>query len=562
MESPILFGGVVTAVLLWTLIRRLIYPRPLPGIPYDKEAAKKITGDLPSIVSTYKELTEWSIPIGRRSLQYGSPIHMVFTAPFTKPYVMIDDPREVSDIAVRRSKEFDKSTRAGIWQTFIPHSTIAQLSTPEWKAQRKTWQDAMHPDFLRRVVAKNIYAAAGDLIKLWEVRCAHSNGLPVNVSSDFSFAALDAIWTATFGERLEVVKAQIQMLETGEKVETKGLDMHNTVQYINHLANTWRGSSWPALTRWKLQRNPAYRKYTEAKDKEIDRILLDATARFQKILDKSGDGNDDGEEHDTCAMDLVLRRNMVAAQKAGRPIPDPTKDVGMRDELLLFIYAGHDTTSITLQWFVKYMTNNQEAQTKLRDALRSAFPGDSLPDVSELLTKDIPYLSATIEETLRCAGTVGRIVRVAKTDTEVFGHKIPAGTEMLCLTTLKWRPAPVPEEKRSATSRAALEKSGGVDWTQKPSGQDLDKFAPERWFKTDEDGNEVFDANALLQIAFGGGNRGCFGRRLAMMELRIMITLVVMSFKLLPIPPELNSFQVTEQLLRSPKQCFVKLEAA
>lgn len=38
-------------------------------------------------------------------------------------------------------------------------------------------------------------------------------------------------------------------------------------------------------------------------------------------------------------MDLVLRRSMLAAQKAGTPALDPTKDANMRDELLLFIYA-------------------------------------------------------------------------------------------------------------------------------------------------------------------------------------------------------------------------------
>ncbi|KAI1374881.1 cytochrome P450 [Hypoxylon crocopeplum] len=558
MEIPLVVGGIFAVFLLRVLVRRLVYPRPLPGIPYDEESVKRITGDLPSIAATYKEFTEWALPIGRRSLKYGSPIHQLFMNPFSKPFIFIDDPREVSDIIMRRTKEFDKNVTSGVWQTFIPYSTIAQSTTPEWRAQRKTWQDSMHPDFLRRVMAKNIYAAAKDLTRLWEVRCLHSNGRPVDVSGDFSFAALDAIWTATFGERLDLVNAQIQVLETGKKVETKGLDMHSTVQYINELANTWRGSYWPALTRWRMQRTPGYRQYMEVKDREIDRILLDASARFQRVLD----GSSDGEEYDTCAMDLILRRNMLAAQKAGKPVPDPTKDVRMRDELLLFIYAGHDTTSTTLQWFVKFMTNNQEAQTKLREALRSVFPGGSLPNVADLIAKDVPYLNATIEETLRCASTAGRVLRVTTMDAEILGHKVPAGTEIAGLTMVRWHPAPVSEEQRSPTSRAALEKSGGVDWTLKPSAQELDKFAPERWFKIDEDGNEVFDANALIQNSFGGGTRGCFGRRLAMMELRIMITLTVMSFKFLPVPPELNSFQATEQLLRTPRQCFVKLEAA
>ncbi|KAI1452290.1 cytochrome P450 [Annulohypoxylon moriforme] len=557
MEIPFVLVGVLAVVLFRFLVKRLLYPRPLSGIPYDKESAKRITGDLPSITKAYNEFTEWTRPIGRRSLEYGSPIHQLFMNPFTKPYVIVDDPREVADILLRRLKEFDKDTSSSVWQTFLPHSTIAQATTPEYKAQRRTWQDTMNPDFLRKVMAKHIYAAAEDLTKLWEVRCSHSVSRPIDISRDFSYAALDAIWTATFGERLDLISAQIQMVETGKEVKTKGLDMHSTVQYINNLANTWRGSFWPALARWRLQRNPAYRKYTEAKDREIDRMLLDASARFQKLLD----GTSDGEEHDTCAMDLVLRRSMISAQKAGKPIPDPTKDAGMRDELLLFIYAGHDTTSNTLQWFVKFMTNNQEVQTKLREALKAAFPDDDLPSVADLITKDIPYLNATMEETLRCAVTAGRIMRVTTTDTELFGHKIPAGTGIAALPSVPWHPVSVPEEKRSPTSRAAFEKSGNVDWTLKPNAQDLDKFAPERWFKIDEEGNEVFDSTALFQNAFGGGTRGCFGRRLAMMELRIMIVLTTMSFKFLPVPPGFNSFQVDEQLLRAPRQCFVRLEA-
>ncbi|KAI2463749.1 cytochrome P450 [Annulohypoxylon bovei var. microspora] len=558
MELTFVIGGILSVILLRILFKRLFYPRPISGIPYDQEAAKRLSGDLPSITAAYNEFSEWAFPIGRRSLQYGSPIHQLFMNPFTKPYIIIDDPREASDILLRRSKEFDKNTTSGIWQTFIPHSTIAQATTPEWRAQRKTWQDTMHPDFLRQVMSKHVYGAAEELTKLWETRCLHSTGRPIDVSEDFSYAALDAIWTATFGERLDLVNAQIQTLETGKTVATKGLDMHTTVQYINNLANTWRGSFWPAFTRWRMQTNAAYRKYMEVKDREIDRILLDASARFKKVLD----GSNDGEEHDTCAMDLVLRRSMISAQKAGKPTPDPTKDVRMRDELLLFIYAGHDTTSTTLQWFVKFMTNNQEVQTKLRAALKSAFPGNGLPDVAELIAKDVPYLNATIEETLRCASTAGRVLRVASTDTEIFGHKIPAGTSVSALTAVRWYPVPVSEEKRSSSSRAAFEKNGGVDWTLKPNARDLDKYAPERWFKIDEKGNEVFDATALFQNSFGGGARGCFGRRLAMMELRIMIVLTMMSFKFLPIPPELNSFEAHEQLLRTPRQCFVKLEAA
>ncbi|KAK7757028.1 hypothetical protein SLS62_001044 [Diatrype stigma] len=507
MEPLFMIGGALAVLVLQILIKRLIYPRPLPGIPYNKDAAKSITGDRPFIAATYKKFTEWSLPIGRRSLEYGSPVHQVFLTSFAKPIVLVDDPREVSDMLLRRQKEFDKSNAHGIWKTFIPDSTIAKATTEEYKAQRRTWQDAMNPDFLRRVVAKTIYDRVVDLTRLWAVRSSRSSGSAVDVSEDFSFAALDAIWTATFGEHLDLVNSQIQALETGKKVKTKGLDMHSTVQYLDQLATVWRGALWPAFTRWRLQRNANFRRYMQMKDREIDRILLDASARFQRLLD----GSSTGEEHDTCAMDLVLRRNMLAAQKAGKQVPDPTKDSKLRDELLLFIYAGHDTTSTTLQWFVKYMTNNQEVQTKLREKLRTAYSGSPLPDVEELLSKDVPYLNATIEETLRLASTASRLGRTATVDTEILGHKIPAGTEVSPLTVTRWTPVPVPESCRSASSRAAFEKAGGQDWAHQPSAQDLDEFSPERWLKTDEKGQEVFDSSALPQNAFGGGTRGCFG---------------------------------------------------
>lgn len=160
---------------------------------------------------------------------------------------------------------------------------------------------------------------------------------------------------------------------------------------------------------------------------------------------------------------------------------------------------------------MKYITNNQQVQRKLRESLRTAFSNSSLPDVEELVSKDVPYLNATIEETLRLASTAARVNRIATVDTDILGHRIPAGTEVSPLTAVRWKPVPVSEEYRSPSSRAALEKSGGQDWTSQPSSQDLDQFLPGRWLKVDEDGHEVFNSGALPQNSFGGGTRGCFG---------------------------------------------------
>ncbi|KAI1798530.1 cytochrome P450 [Daldinia bambusicola] len=553
-----ILGGIFALSLVPFLIRRFIYPRPLPGIPYDKDSAQRVIGDYGTITGIHKELTEWAYPFTRhRSHQLKSPIHQYFPSPFSKPHVMVDDPRETADIIMRRPKEFDRSMADGVFQMLLPHSTVARPTTPEWKVLRRTWQDTMHPSFLNGVVAKNIYSTAMDLLKLWKIRSTRSGDGPIDIRNDFSLAALDAIWVATFGQRLGLVSSQIQMLETGKQLESTNLYMHDTVGFADEFAESRKGF-WPEFSRWWTWRSSKYRNYLKVKDQALDRILADAIARFKEIENDS----DSTEDQDACAMDLVLRKAIRAAKKAGTPIPDFTKDVEMRDELMLFILGGHETTSITLQWFIKFMTNNQEAQTKLRDALKTAFPGDSLPGIAKLLSADVPYLSAAIEEGLRCAGTVGRLMRITTMDTEIFGHKIPAGIRVSSPATLSWLPEPIAEEKRSLSSQATLGKSGGVDWTRTPAAQDLDKYIPERWLKIDGDGKETFDPNTLIHNAFGGGVRGCFGKRLAMLELRIMLALIVMSFKFLPVPAEFNSFQAIELLLRAPRQCYVKLEAA
>ena len=113
----------------------------------------------------------------------------------------------------------------------------------------------------------------------------------------------------------------------------------------------------------------------------------------------------------------------------------------------------------------------------------------------------------------------------------------------------------------------------GWDW-------DLDLFEPRRWLLRDENGNEVFDGNALPTLVFGGGFRGCFGKlstnretsslkvlltastvgkKLAMRELRIIITMIVLSFEFLPLPAEQSSMVAEERLFRKPRVCRVKL---
>ncbi|KAG5959832.1 hypothetical protein E4U57_000471 [Claviceps arundinis] len=86
------------------------------------------------------------------------------------------------------------------------------------------------------------------------------------------------------------------------------------------------------------------------------------------------------------------------------------------------------------------------------------------------------------------------------------------------------------------------------------STDDLHIFSPERWL----DDVGVFNSQ-VPKLAFSGGPRVCFGRKFAMQELRILLVVLLMKFRLEFVSDELNSMQSQPMTLRVPRQTFVRL---
>jgi hypothetical protein len=213
------------------------------------------------------------------------------------------------------------------------------------------------------VVAPRIWSAARELVELWVRRsslAAAQNGGqpgPLDVSHDFDAAALDAIWSAILGDELGGTRAKIDALDhkggVGEEEalrisKGRGFAMKTLLQYLDETIIQIDRAWSPALERWRLKRSNGYKEYISVRDGEINRILRAARARFERLLRERGGVQEkltDLSEHDTCAMDLVLRRELLAAQKSGIPMRDPTQDPDMKDELSLLMWAVRPSPS-------------------------------------------------------------------------------------------------------------------------------------------------------------------------------------------------------------------------
>ncbi|KAK3995706.1 cytochrome P450 3A9 [Cladorrhinum sp. PSN332] len=538
---------------------------PLPEIPYNKETIDKPLGDIGPMrrkARETKESTVWLFEVARR---VGSPLTQLLAVKFAKRMLLLDDPREAEDILTRRQNDFDRSpifTR--YFRPMLSHCTIGQFSTPALKAQKKLWSECMNTGFLNRVVAPNIYAGAQDVVELWRLKAAQSGGEAFEVSDDFANAALDVIWVAILGSKLGVVREDIEQLRHGPGYKkpdmTAAVAVQETVEYMTSIFADGMNGMFPSWTIFLLKLKPRYHRFKRACYRELETLMTKACDRFQHVVMTGKET--DGEELDTCAMDLVLRREVLMARKEKRPIPDPTKNPAMLHELLLLLIAGHDSTGSTLSWFAKIIALYPDAQAKLRTALRAAFPAGSQPSAQALLLTDIPYLDAFVEELIRCSTSIGLIIRHTVRDTTVLGKPVPAGTQIIINTRFPTRGTypPVDESLRSETCQAAQQRklNGGIEG---PPGEDLDQFKPERWLVTVANGKETFDGTALPNLIFGGGFRGCFGKKLAMRELKIIIAVLVMEFEFLEVEEKLKSMEGEERLFRRPIKCYVKLRA-
>jgi cytochrome P450 len=213
---------------------------------------------------------------------------------------------------------------------------------------------------------------------------------------------------------------------------------------------------------------------------------------------------------------------------------------------------------------LKRLSDTPTAQTKLRAALRNAYAAataeERTPTANEITKTQIPYLDAILEEIVRMALTASGVARVALSDTVVLGHHIPKGTDVFML----WngpdyfeKSFQIEDSVRSETSRSPKGRQVG-SWDPAT----MKSFQPERWLATDDAGNEVYDPLAGPHLSFGLGPRGCYGKRLAYLELRMIIVMIIWNFELQMCPEALSDYEAVDRLTRQPRKCFVKLEKA
>ncbi|KAJ5171341.1 Cytochrome P450 [Penicillium coprophilum] len=413
-----------------------------------------------------------------------------------------------------------------------------KTTNPQFKVHRRLIQDLMTPAFLNEVSAPRIYEAFTSLVNVWTEKARLANGHPFSALDDVYQAALDAIWAVSFplNSKDSLMYAQRWFLTGFASINT------TSSTDIDEPAVFPEVPIPDAL--------PYMRRARAVKEATMASELEKAKARFSSGTQE--------ERIVICAMDAILRRELATAKQEDREPSYNTRTIF--DEIFGLLIAGHDTTSTTAIWGLKFMSDHQEIQKELREALRSGFPiaitECRQPTAEEISKAHIPYLDATQEEIIRKSVTGAGIWRTAMVDTVVLGHHIPKGTNLFLLGNgpdfIEPPIGKIPEDRRSKSCQEMNGRVGSWD----PADSNL--FQPERWI-TKEDGKESFDSTSGPHLLFGLGPRGCFGRRMAYLELKIVLVLLLWNFELQSVPATLSSYQAVDKLSHQPRQCYLRL---
>jgi hypothetical protein len=228
---------------------------------------------------------------------------------------------------MRRTKEFDKPDMiSDIFYGFVPDHHTVQPTNDAWRYQRKLMQDLMAPAFLNGVAAPQMHSNFLDLVKLWSEKTRLGAGHPFSVKHDIYETALEAIWAAIFGidDMVTVTRNQIDMLSalntvalpslTDEAVEFPRAPAPPVFRAILDITDALENvikSPLPRLVGYIQRYLPAGRRNLKLINGTITEEIAKAELRMK--------GTEENIGKITNAVDLMLRREKVAAEKLQRP---------------------------------------------------------------------------------------------------------------------------------------------------------------------------------------------------------------------------------------------------
>ncbi len=321
-----------------------------------------------------------------------------------------------------------------------------------WRRQRRLAQPAFHRERIAGFVDTMVRRTA-ERLDGWEP--AVRRGDSIDVAAEMNALTLTIVGETLFGRDL-----------SGDAAEA-GRALRVALEVTAHRAMTW---VVPPI--WvPTARNRAFWRAERTLDGLVYEII-DARRRTQE------------PGHDLLGMLMSARDEETGEGMSRRQL---------RDEVMTFLLAGHETTAVALAWTWYLLALHPDVAARARDEVLSVL-GDRAPVLDDLAR--MPLARMVVEEAMRLYPPVWGIGRQSIAADEIGGYDIPAG--------------------------AIVNLSPWVTHRHPEFWPNPERFDPERFRPGVERTRPRF-----AYFPFSGGPRLCIGETFALVEAQLIVAMML-----------------------------------
>ncbi len=361
-------------------------------------------------------------------------------------WVIVSDPEAVKQVFTGDPRVFHAGEGNSILRPILGENSVLVLDEKPHLSQRKLLLPPFHGERMQGYGEKMSEIAARE-IESWPVGAPHK--LRPRMQAITLEVILETVFGVHGGERMEPLRAALRDF----------LDLTTDPKLLAPVL---------LVGPERIRRVPAFRRRVERVDELIGHEIASRRAA-----------------EDLAERDDILSMLVAARHEDGSPM----SDAEIRDELLTLLVAGHETTATALSWAMERLVRHPEKLERLR--------AEALAGGGE------PYLTATIQETLRLRPVIVLVIRKLTEPVEIGGYELPAGASVNpCIHLVHRNPEIYPEP---------------------------DRFLPERFLDN--------PPGTYTWIPFGGGIRRCLGAAFAQFEMAVVLRELVKRHQIAPSRP-------------------------
>ncbi|ORC93734.1 cytochrome p450-like protein [Trypanosoma theileri] len=404
---------------------------------------------------------------------------------FFRPHIIISKSEDLEEVLLRQEANFCKHTGYILLRAVIGDGLLAMMDKEKHRVHRRILQSVFSSSNIRgianEVMRVHVLRQLNIFLKL--LICAGDGIVTINISEHMHRMTLGIVSEAAFRASVE-----------DSVVVLEAFSIMTKFNRLNYLCPYYRTPS----------------------QKEAEKILIEISNALIQNNEE-----DDNSSKRRVVLDALIEELNIHFDR---------KDVV--HHLVTFLFAGHDTTSNTLNFLFALLARNEKVQNRLYDELEMIMPATcSCPTIEELLSCE--YLVAVVREAMRLFPSAPLIYRDALQDVYLPSSDVVIPKGSVCVLNI-----------------FAVHRSITI------YGDDADEFHPERWLQGE--GQELRSrCGNCGYMPFSVGNRNCIGKEYGYYEVLIATAVFIRHLRV----ESVGAFPRTQFsfTMSSPDPCRVRL---